>query len=166
MGYLLIKGEDLELVKLDTRDGNVSIKGLIISYSYLEDRKKKKTRKTVFFIVYLNDSIHSNLQFLYLVGIRYIPLWDTESSPETDGKGQKDRDEHLLYYLIYRFSPSLLLNIKTNKRRCHSPLLPITSCTGSTDCPSCLGTPSIADNLHTLFPSSLNHRYHLVRTSS
>ncbi len=48
MGYLLIKGEDLELVKLDTRDGNVSIKGLIISYSYLEDHKEKDKENSIF----------------------------------------------------------------------------------------------------------------------
>lgn len=48
MGYLLIKGEDLELVKLDTRDGNVSIKGLIISYSYLEDHKENDKENSIF----------------------------------------------------------------------------------------------------------------------
>ena len=41
MGYLVIKGSDLELVKLDTIQGNVSIKGLIISFSYVDDYKTK-----------------------------------------------------------------------------------------------------------------------------
>ena len=39
-GYLAIKGEGLELIRLDTKDGVVSIKGLIISMSYIEDLKK------------------------------------------------------------------------------------------------------------------------------
>lgn len=40
MGYLVIKGQGLEIIKLDTKDGIVSIKGLIISISYIEDLKK------------------------------------------------------------------------------------------------------------------------------
>lgn len=48
MGFLLIKGEDLELIKLDTRDGNVSIKGFIASYCYLEDGKEKNKENSVF----------------------------------------------------------------------------------------------------------------------
>lgn len=42
MGFLVIKGEGLELIKLDTMQGNVSIKGLIHSMSYAEDTKKDK----------------------------------------------------------------------------------------------------------------------------
>lgn len=42
MGYLLIKGAELELLKLDTLQGNVSIKGLLKSFSYVEDVKKDK----------------------------------------------------------------------------------------------------------------------------
>ena len=42
MGYLAIKGEELELLKLDTMQGNVSIKGLIKSFAYLDDTKKDK----------------------------------------------------------------------------------------------------------------------------
>ena len=45
MGYLVIKGEGLEIIKLDTKDGIVSIKGKIISLSYLEDLKKKGKKK-------------------------------------------------------------------------------------------------------------------------
>ena len=48
MGYLVIKGSDLELVKLDTMQGNVSIKGLIISYTYIEDYKTKNKENSVF----------------------------------------------------------------------------------------------------------------------
>ena len=48
MGYLVIKGSDLELVKLDTMQGNVSIKGLIISYTYVDDNKTKNKENSVF----------------------------------------------------------------------------------------------------------------------
>ena len=41
MGYLLIKGESLELIKLDTMQGNVSIKGKINALEYIEDTKNK-----------------------------------------------------------------------------------------------------------------------------
>ena len=41
MGYLAIKGEDLELLRLDTMQGSVSIKGMIKSFSYLDDNMKK-----------------------------------------------------------------------------------------------------------------------------
>lgn len=42
MGYLVLKGEELELIKLDTRDGNVSIKGLLKSFAYVDDLNKKE----------------------------------------------------------------------------------------------------------------------------
>ena len=45
MGYLVIKGECLEIIRLDTKDGIVSIKGRVISLSYLEDLKKKGKSK-------------------------------------------------------------------------------------------------------------------------
>ena len=35
LGFLNIKGEELEIIKLDTYQGNVSIKGTIISFSYI-----------------------------------------------------------------------------------------------------------------------------------
>lgn len=41
MGYILIKGENLELIKLDTFQGNLSIKGKIDSLNYLEEQNKK-----------------------------------------------------------------------------------------------------------------------------
>jgi len=41
MGTLLLKGRGLELLKLDTHDGNVKIKGTINSYQYLENGKVK-----------------------------------------------------------------------------------------------------------------------------
>lgn len=42
MGIILLKGEGLEIVKLDTHDGNVKIKGKLISLAYLENIKKTK----------------------------------------------------------------------------------------------------------------------------
>ncbi len=42
MGMILLKGSDLEIVKLDTHDGNVSIKGKIDSFTYLDDNKKAR----------------------------------------------------------------------------------------------------------------------------
>lgn len=41
MGYLILKGSDMELLKLDTLQGNVSIKGLLKSFAYVEDDFKK-----------------------------------------------------------------------------------------------------------------------------
>lgn len=41
MGIILLKGENLEIVKLDTHDGMVSIKGTINSMVY-DDGKKKE----------------------------------------------------------------------------------------------------------------------------
>ena len=42
IGFLIIKGSDLEIVKLDTYQGNVSIKGKINSLNYLDTNKKEK----------------------------------------------------------------------------------------------------------------------------
>lgn len=41
MGMLLLKGTGLEILKLDTHDGNVRIKGKINSFSYIENGKGK-----------------------------------------------------------------------------------------------------------------------------
>ncbi len=43
MGPIIIKGEQLELIKIDTFKGNLNIKGKIVSINYLEDNKKMKT---------------------------------------------------------------------------------------------------------------------------
>lgn len=40
MGYLAIKGSSLEIVRLDTKDGVVSIKGNVDSLAYFENIKK------------------------------------------------------------------------------------------------------------------------------
>ena len=39
MGYLMIKGTNLEIIKLDTYQGDVSIKGKIDSLNYLENNR-------------------------------------------------------------------------------------------------------------------------------
>ena len=48
MGFLLIKGKNLEIIKLDTYQGDVSIKGKIDSLSYLENSKKQTKQESVF----------------------------------------------------------------------------------------------------------------------
>jgi len=45
MGYVVIKGNSLELIKLDTMQGIVSIKGVINSFSYIDENINKKTRE-------------------------------------------------------------------------------------------------------------------------
>ena len=40
MGYIIIRGEGLEMIKLDTLEGNVSIKGKINSFVYNDSGMK------------------------------------------------------------------------------------------------------------------------------
>lgn len=42
MGFMVIKGDGLELIKLDTLAGNVTIKGTIDAISYVQENKKKE----------------------------------------------------------------------------------------------------------------------------
>ena len=44
MGYILVKGENLELIKLDTIQGNVSIKGKINLINYIDETKTKENQ--------------------------------------------------------------------------------------------------------------------------
>jgi len=48
MGYIIIKGSDLEIIKLDTYQGNVSIKGKINSLNYMETSSKKEKEEGIF----------------------------------------------------------------------------------------------------------------------
>ncbi len=48
MGFVLVKGEDLELIKLDTLQGNVSIRGMIKGINYLEEGNKKTKENSIF----------------------------------------------------------------------------------------------------------------------
>ena len=41
MGIILLKGTNLEIIKLDTHDGNVKIKGKINSFTYLDGEGKQ-----------------------------------------------------------------------------------------------------------------------------
>lgn len=43
MGGIIIKGENLEMIKLDTIEGNVSIKGKINSFSYTDNNPKENS---------------------------------------------------------------------------------------------------------------------------
>ena len=47
MGVLQIKGSNLEIVKLDTYEGNICIKGIINELCYLNSEKKKKEDKVI-----------------------------------------------------------------------------------------------------------------------
>lgn len=48
MGYLMIKGSNLEIIKLDTYQGDVSLKGKIDCLNYLENSKKQENKESVF----------------------------------------------------------------------------------------------------------------------
>lgn len=47
MGFLVLKGEGLELLKLDTLQGNVSIKGLLKSFAYMDEVGKKEKEGSI-----------------------------------------------------------------------------------------------------------------------
>ena len=47
LGNLRLLGESLELLKLDTTDGNVKIKGKINSFTYLDGKIKNKEESLV-----------------------------------------------------------------------------------------------------------------------
>ena len=48
MGFIVLKGEELEIIKLDTYQGNVSIKGKVNSLTYMESLSKKDKEDGVF----------------------------------------------------------------------------------------------------------------------
>ena len=48
MGFIFIKGSELEIIKLDTYQGNVSIKGKINSLNYMESSNKKEKEDSIF----------------------------------------------------------------------------------------------------------------------
>ena len=47
MGPILIKGTNLEIMKLDTHDGNVKIKGKINGFNYLDTKDKNKEESLI-----------------------------------------------------------------------------------------------------------------------
>ena len=48
LGFMIIKGENLELIKLDTLAGNVTIKGTINSINYALDNNKNNKEDSIF----------------------------------------------------------------------------------------------------------------------
>ncbi len=46
MGYIVLKGSGLELIKLDTMSGIVTIKGLVNSINYVDENISKKQKET------------------------------------------------------------------------------------------------------------------------
>lgn len=48
MGVMVVKGSELELVKLDTLQGNVSIKGMVDSITYADENSKKDKEDSIF----------------------------------------------------------------------------------------------------------------------
>lgn len=44
MGYIILKGSDLELIKLDTKEGVATIKGLVNSFNYVDEQINKKNK--------------------------------------------------------------------------------------------------------------------------
>ena len=48
LGFLVLKGSELEIIKLDTYQGNVSIKGRIDSLMYLDGDVSKKNKENSF----------------------------------------------------------------------------------------------------------------------
>lgn len=47
LGFLVIKGSELEIIKLDTYQGNVSIKGRVDSLAYIESGSKKEKDSSI-----------------------------------------------------------------------------------------------------------------------
>lgn len=47
MGPILIKGSGLEIMRLDTHDGNVKIKGKINGFNYLDNKEKTKEESII-----------------------------------------------------------------------------------------------------------------------
>lgn len=45
MGIMILKGEGLELIKLDTREGMVTIKGMVNSLTYVSELTNKKNKE-------------------------------------------------------------------------------------------------------------------------
>ena len=48
MGYVIVKGEQLEIIRLDTYQGSIAIKGRINSINYIDDDKTKEKEDGLF----------------------------------------------------------------------------------------------------------------------
>ena len=47
MGFMVVKGENLELIKLDTLSGNITIKGVVNSIDYVLENNKKNKEESI-----------------------------------------------------------------------------------------------------------------------
>ena len=47
MGFINIKGKDLEIIKLDTYEGTIMIKGVVDAFSYFDTGKSKKENSII-----------------------------------------------------------------------------------------------------------------------
>lgn len=47
LGFLVIKGDELEIIKLDTYQGNVTLKGIIDGINYIDGSGKKEKENTI-----------------------------------------------------------------------------------------------------------------------
>ena len=66
MGYLMIKGDGLEIIKLDTYQGNVNIKGKVNSVSYIDDIKNKEREDGGVLIGCLNNASDVQIKSILL----------------------------------------------------------------------------------------------------
>ena len=48
MGFVIVKGEQLEIIRLDTYQGNISIKGKINSINYIDTINGKEKEEGIF----------------------------------------------------------------------------------------------------------------------
>jgi len=48
MGYVIVKGEQLEIIRLDTYQGSIAIKGRINSINYIDDDRTKEKEDGLF----------------------------------------------------------------------------------------------------------------------
>lgn len=46
MGFILVRGEGLEIIKLETFQGDLHMKGTVNSFDYLENKKDKKKEES------------------------------------------------------------------------------------------------------------------------
>ena len=70
-GLILLKGNNLEIIKLDTTSGNVSIRGKIDSIEYLEENQKTKKENNFFNKLFKWALIFNYYQFYFFIFLVY-----------------------------------------------------------------------------------------------
>ena len=88
MGSILIKGDNLELIKLDTFQGTLSIKGKINSVNYLDDSKK--------IIKYLYDTYKDNI--IISIMNQYTPVCKINDFPNLNRKLTDEEYDEVIDY--------------------------------------------------------------------